>query len=189
MSSVRFCTPLSGGDVRTISQWRLWVSELWRHVISYVATDVSADILVQDTILAFLPWKCNSSETLATTYKTNGIIKQTIAIFVFASVQISELIYIYNGFDQRVARQELCKNSPLLGYATNRGGCVFRARGDVTTLDRDHMTCVYSWSMAVPRLYKWAEFLSWRVVAAEAREQSELELGVQKSTGGRPVRI
>jgi hypothetical protein len=44
-----------------------------------------------------------------------------------------------NGFDQRVAKQQLCKYSPLLGYATMKEA-VFRARGDVTTGDSEHVT-------------------------------------------------
>jgi hypothetical protein len=36
----------------------------------------------------------------------------------------------------------------------SRGSCVFRFRGDVTTVDSDHVKCVYYRSMSVPRLYK-----------------------------------
>jgi hypothetical protein len=36
-----------------------------------------------------------------------------------------------NGFDQRVARQHLCKHGPT---SNNRGSCAFRVRGDVTQL-------------------------------------------------------
>jgi hypothetical protein len=34
-----------------------------------------------------------------------------------------------NGFDRRIARQQLCKHGPT---RNNRGSCVVRVRGDVT---------------------------------------------------------
>jgi hypothetical protein len=38
--------------------------------------------------------------------------------------------YLYcNGFDERVARQQLCKHGPT---RNNTGGCFFLVRGDVT---------------------------------------------------------
>jgi hypothetical protein len=41
------------------------------------------------------------------------------------------LVYLLygNGFDQRIARQQLSKHGPT---CNSRGGCVFRVRGDVT---------------------------------------------------------
>jgi hypothetical protein len=48
-------------------------------------------------------------------------------------------IYVYcNRFDERVARQQLCKHGPT---RNNKGSCVFRVLGDVTTVDSDHVTC------------------------------------------------
>jgi hypothetical protein len=46
-------------------------------------------------------------------------------------------------------------------------------------LDSDHVIYVYCRSMSVPRLYNESR---------ELKVQSELELGVQKSTRGQPVK-
>jgi hypothetical protein len=45
-----------------------------------------------------------------------------------------------NGFDQRFARQQLCKHGPI---RNNRGSCCFCVRGDVKTVDSDHVICVF----------------------------------------------
>jgi hypothetical protein len=57
--------------------------------------------------------------------------------------------YLYfNGFDQRIARQQLCKHGPT---RNSRGGCVFRVCGDVT---QRWLVC-FLWCVSVPRVYKW----------------------------------
>jgi hypothetical protein len=113
---------------------------------------------------------------------------------------------------QRVGKQipakTLLVNSPLLGYATIEEAvfsvsAVTSQQWIVITLhvfsidptdaplnwlDNGHVIYVYYRSMSVPRLYKSSSY-KLRIMAAETHEQGELELGVQKSTRGLPMRI
>jgi hypothetical protein len=50
---------------------------------------------------------------------------QTFTLLEVVAVPLKQYC---NGFNQRVARQQLCKHDPT---RNNRGGCVFRIRGDI----------------------------------------------------------
>jgi hypothetical protein len=74
----------------------------------------------------------------------------------------------------KFSRIQILGKQSVVRLRSNRGSCVFRVRGDVTTVDNDHVTyvsvdltdapidrldsnhvlCVYYRSMFVPRLYK-----------------------------------
>jgi hypothetical protein len=107
-------------------------------------------------------------------------------VSIFSARFSNRLLHVHpllgNMIKQFPGKQILGKQS-VDKSRNHRSSCAFRVRGDVTIVDSDHVTCVYCWSMPVPRL------IIIIVVAVEAREQSRLELGVQKSTGGRSVRI
>jgi hypothetical protein len=78
-----------------------------------------------------------------------------------------------NGFDQRVAGQQLCKHGPTWN---NRGSCVFCRSTDapIDRLDSDHVIYVYCRFVSVPRLYKWAEFLSWSSSGRSTRTRKQV---------------
>jgi hypothetical protein len=63
-----------------------------------------------------------------------------VCVLMFRPVLCWRDMNIYcNGFDQRFARQQLRKHGPT---RNNRGGCVLRVRGDITTVDIGHVTSV-----------------------------------------------
>jgi hypothetical protein len=110
------------------------------------------------------------------------------------------------GLINKLPQRQILGKESVARPRNNLGSCVFRVRGDVTTVDSDHVTCfsvyptdgpidwldidhvicVYYRSMSVPRLYKWSSY-KLRINAAEAREQvrkekfvveEELEVGL-----------
>jgi hypothetical protein len=68
----------------------------------------------------------------------------------------------YNRFDQRIARQQLCKHSST---CDNRGGCVFFVRGNVT-----QWWMVVTWRVSCD-LYPFLGYISDRIHSVQGRCQ------------------